>query len=78
MLDKGVVAEAGKHDTLMKKNGLYRKLVDLQTDATNWKLSGLRVSFDNATKLNIKKNNMKVCMVEIVRNEKYNRITQRR
>ena len=26
--------------------------------ATNWKLSGLRVSFDNATKLNIKKNNM--------------------
>ena len=56
MLDKGVVAEAGKHDTLMKKNGLYRKLVDLQTDATNWKLSGLRVSFDNATKLNIKKN----------------------
>lgn len=58
MLDKGVVAEAGKHDTFMKKNGLYRKLVDLQTDATNWKLSGLRVSFDNATKLNIKKNNM--------------------
>lgn len=55
MLDKGVVAEAGKHDTLMKKNGLYRKLVDLQTDATNWKLSGLRVSFDNATKLNIKR-----------------------
>ena len=42
----------------MKKNGLYRKLVDLQTDAKNWKLSGLRVSFDNATKLNIKKNNM--------------------
>ena len=58
VLDKGVVAESGKHDTLMKKNGLYRKLVDLQTDATNWKLSGLRVSFDNATKLNIKKNNM--------------------
>ena len=58
VLDKGVVAEAGKHDTLMKKNGLYRKLVDLQPDATNWKLSGLRVSFDNATKLNIKKNNM--------------------
>lgn len=52
------MAESDKHDTLMKKNGLYRKLVDLQTDATNWKLSGLRVSFDNATKLNIKKNNM--------------------
>ena len=38
MLDKGVVAESGKHDTLMKKNGLYRKLVDLQTDATNFDL----------------------------------------
>ena len=38
MLDKGVVAEAGKHDTFMKKNGLYRKLVDLQTEAANWKL----------------------------------------
>ena len=32
VLDKGVVAEKGNHDTLMKKNGLYRKLVDLQTE----------------------------------------------
>ena len=39
VLDKGVVAEKGTHDTLMKKNGLYRKLVDLQTEAANWKLS---------------------------------------
>ena len=39
VLDKGVVAESGNHDTLMKKNGLYRKLVDLQTEAANWKLS---------------------------------------
>ena len=39
VLDKGVVAEKGNHDTLMKKNGLYRKLVDLQTEAVNWKLS---------------------------------------
>ncbi len=39
VLDKGVVAEKGNHDTLMKKNGLYRKLVDLQTEAANWKLS---------------------------------------
>ena len=35
VLDKGVVAEKGNHDTLMKKNGLYRKLVDLQTEAAN-------------------------------------------
>lgn len=39
VLDKGVVAESGDHDTLMKKNGLYRKLVDLQTEAADWKLS---------------------------------------
>ena len=39
VLDKGVVAEKGNHDTLMKKKGLYRKLVDLQTEAANWKLS---------------------------------------
>ena len=39
VLDKGVVAEKGNHDTLMKKNGLYRKLVGLQTEAANWKLS---------------------------------------
>ena len=39
VLDKGVVAEKGNHDTLMNKNGLYRKLVDLQTEAANWKLN---------------------------------------
>ncbi len=39
VLDKGVVAEKGNHDTLMKKNGLYRKLVGLQTEAANWKLN---------------------------------------
>ena len=39
VLDKGVVAEKGNPDTLMKKNGLYRKLVDLQTEAANWKLN---------------------------------------
>ena len=39
VLDKGVVAESGNHETLMKKHGLYRKLVDLQTAAANWKLN---------------------------------------
>lgn len=39
VLDKGVVAESGNHETLMKKHGLYRKLVDLQTAAADWKLS---------------------------------------
>ena len=39
VLADGVVAEKGSHETLMKKNGLYRKLVDLQTESTNWKLN---------------------------------------
>lgn len=39
VLADGVVAEKGSHETLMKKHGLYRKLVDLQTESANWKLS---------------------------------------
>ena len=39
VLDHGVVEERGTNDELMQKNGLYRKLVDLQTEAANWKLS---------------------------------------
>lgn len=38
VLDGGVVAESGSHDELMKKKGLYYKLVELQTTASNWKL----------------------------------------
>ena len=30
VLDKGKIEEPGKHDTLMKKNGLYRKLYEAQ------------------------------------------------
>lgn len=39
VLDQGVVAESGSHDELTQNNSLYRKLVDLQTEASNWKLS---------------------------------------
>lgn len=39
VLDGGAVAESGNHDELMQKNGLYRKLVDLQTESANWKLN---------------------------------------
>ena len=39
VLSNGVVAESGTHKELMKQNGLYRKLVDLQTASANWKLS---------------------------------------
>lgn len=39
VLADGVVAENGTHERLMKKNGLYRKLIDLQTASANWKLN---------------------------------------
>lgn len=38
VLDGGVVAESGTHEELMGKNGLYHKLVELQTAAADWKL----------------------------------------
>lgn len=39
VLANGTVAESGTHSELMKKNGLYRRLVDLQTESENWKLN---------------------------------------
>ena len=39
LLDGGVVAERGTHDMLMKKNGLYVRLVKLQSDSAEWKLN---------------------------------------
>ena len=38
VLDGGVVTEHGTHDELMKKNGLYARLVRLQTETAQWKL----------------------------------------
>ena len=40
VLDGGVVAECGTHQALMEKHGLYRRLVELQTAAADWKLRG--------------------------------------
>ena len=39
VLSDGIVAENGTHEGLMKENGLYHRLVDLQTASANWKLS---------------------------------------
>lgn len=39
VLEDGNVAESGTHEGLLKENGLYRKLVDLQTASAEWKLS---------------------------------------
>lgn len=39
VLSDGIVAENGTHKELMKENGLYHRLVDLQTASADWKLS---------------------------------------
>ena len=38
VLNDGVVAESGTHDELIRKNGIYARLVKLQMDSANWKL----------------------------------------
>ena len=38
VLDGGVVAECGTHADLMKKNGIYARLVKLQRASAEWKL----------------------------------------
>lgn len=40
VLSDGVVSECGTHAELMKKNGLYAKLVKLQTESAQWKITG--------------------------------------
>lgn len=36
VLADGVVAEQGKPDDLMKKNGIYSRMVKLQSESRNW------------------------------------------
>ncbi len=38
VLDGGVVAERGTHAELMKKKGIYARLVELQTASAEWKI----------------------------------------
>lgn len=38
VLSDGVAKEQGSHEELMKENGIYRRLVDLQLKSADWKL----------------------------------------
>ena len=38
-LSDGTVAEAGAPETLLEQNGLYARMVKLQTESQNWKLA---------------------------------------
>ena len=38
VLNDGVVEESGTHRDLMEKNGLYARLVKLQTESAEWKI----------------------------------------
>ena len=39
VLSEGNVAEEGAPEKLMKQNGLYARMVKLQTESQNWKLA---------------------------------------
>ena len=39
VLSEGTVAEEGAPETLLKQNGLYARMVKLQTESQNWKLA---------------------------------------
>lgn len=38
VLSDGTVAEQGQPDKLLKKNGIYTRMVDLQTESQNWSI----------------------------------------
>jgi len=39
VVDKGQIVEQGKHDELMKQNGIYKKFVNARELASSWKLA---------------------------------------
>ena len=38
-VDKGVIAEQGTHEQLMKQEGIYKRFVDARQQAVSWKLA---------------------------------------
>lgn len=43
VLDKGTISERGTHATLVKSNGLYRRMWDDYCNSVNWEISGASV-----------------------------------
>ena len=39
VLDNGHVVEQGSPSELMEKNGIYRRMVDLQSESAQWKMN---------------------------------------
>lgn len=38
VVDKGRIVQKGKHDELMRENGIYKRFVDAREAAASWKL----------------------------------------
>ena len=39
VLDNGHIVEQGSPSELMEKNGIYRRMVDLQSESAQWKMN---------------------------------------
>ncbi len=44
VLDQGRIRETGTHDSLLERNGLYRRMWEIYTDTSSWSLAGSEVS----------------------------------
>ena len=56
VLNEGQVYESGTHEELMKKNGLYRHMLELQKESAGWSMNHIRRIFtmNNSNKLQAK------------------------
>ena len=43
VMDKGEIAERGRHDELLRQNGIYKKMWEAHSKAKGWKLSEMEV-----------------------------------
>ena len=43
VVDEGRVTEQGTHDELMKRDGTYRRFVNIREEAIGWKVGEIKV-----------------------------------